>query len=168
MEHTLLLSEADRWKLAYSYIRFKCGEDEIWREEDLPKLSPFFKYSKECRGDNFRPMTTEEQESFRYYDRCESMYADANATKRDAVLNISFDSLVRAFGYKIPSDEDDNGDEIDTEFGEDTPLESSLTLTYPCVCVTWIESCYDRTSGAVCGVDYVQLTEFKLESTTTP
>lgn len=64
MNHTLLNSKADRWKLAYSYIKIKCGNFSLWREEDLPKLEPFFKYSDECRG-HFRPMTQEERDLLR-------------------------------------------------------------------------------------------------------
>ena len=161
MKHTLLLSEADRWKLAYSYLRFKCGDDSIWREEDLPKLQPFFKYSDKCHG-NFRAMTQDEKDSFYYYEKCRKEYNDELTEKRDSVLYIDENTLIKSFGYELPSDEDENGDEIDIEIDADTPLKSAIDLTYPCVCVNWLESGYDRySSTGICAIDYVELKDFK-------
>lgn len=156
MNHTLLTSESDRWKLAYSYIKIKCGNFSLWREEDLPKLEPFFKYSDECGG-HFRPMTQEEKDSFAYYEKCDKEYADALCEKRDAVDYIDISTLIKAFGYEMPSDEDENG----VEFDEDIPLKSTMNLTYPCICVNWLESCMDRMGkSAICAIDYVELKEF--------
>ena len=160
MNHTLLTSESDRWGLAYSYIKIKCGNFSLWREEDLPKLEPFFKYSDECRG-HFRPMTQEERDSFAYYKKCDEEYADDLSKKRDAVDYIDINTLIKTFGYKMPSDEDENGNEIDVEFDEDIPLKSTIDLTYPCVCVNWIKSDMDRMGKtSICAIDYVELKEF--------
>lgn len=157
MNHTLLTSESDRWKLAYSYIKIKRGNFSLWREEDLPKLEPFFKYSAECRG-HFRPMTQEEKDSFTYYEKCNKEYADDLGEKRDAVDYIDISTLIKTFGYEMPSDEDENG----VEFDEDIPLKSTINLTYPCICVNWLESCMDRMGkSAICAIDYVELGEFK-------
>lgn len=163
MNHALLLSEADRWKLAYSYLKFKCGDDSIWREEDLPKLQPFFKYSDKCHGNgNFRAMTQDEKDSFDYYIKCEREYNNELTEKRDSVYYISEYTLIEAFGYEIPSDEDENGNKIFIKIDEDTPLKSTVNITYPCVCVSWIASGYDRLgSSSICAIDYVELKDFK-------
>ena len=164
MNHILLNSEIDRWKLAYSYIKIKMGDDSIWREEDLPKLEPFFKYSEQFRGgEKNRPMTQEEKDSFDYYEKCNKEYSDELKEKRDSVLNIDIYTLVRALGYEMPPDEDEEGNEIeDYQIYEEVPLKSSFELSYPCICINWIESSYDRMSGnnGICCVDYVELKEF--------
>lgn len=163
MNHILLTSELDRWKLAYSYIKIKCGDDSIWREEDLPKLEPFFRYSEQFRGGkNNRPMTQEEKESFDYYEKCNKEYSDELTEKRDSIDYIDLYTLIKSFGYEYPQDEDSEGNEIEVEFSEDIPLKSLFELTYPCICVNWIKSDYDRIGkNAICAIDYVELKEFE-------
>ena len=58
--------------------------------------------------------------------------------------------------------EDEDGNEIDIEFNEEVPLKSLFNLTYPCICVNWLKSDWDRIGkNTICAIDYVELKEFK-------
>jgi hypothetical protein len=163
MKHTILNNESDRWKLCYSYLRWKLGFDSIWREEDLPKLESFFKYFERCE-DNFVLMTKEERESFEYWEKCRKEYSDELLEQRESLNYIDLYSLIESFGYEISSDEDEDGNEIEEcQIFEDKPLKSSIELTYPCICVQWIRSDRDRLgTNSICAIDYVELKEFNL------
>lgn len=158
MKHILLNSEADRWKLAYSYIKIKCGDNYIWRFEDLPKLEAFFNYSNGPR--NGKIMSEEVKESFKHYKKCSAEYADELANKRDSIINIPVEMLIKTFGYEMPRDDYDDEKDI-SEIKEDIPLKSLFDLTYPCICVNWFKSGYDRLGeNSICAIDYVELKEF--------
>ena len=65
--------------------------------------------------------------------------------------------VLYVFVYVI--DEDDDSEEFD--YNIDKPFKSSLELTFPVVCIDWMESGYDRMGEmTICCVDYVELKEF--------
>ena len=161
MNHKLLLSEKDRWLYFYSYLNI--GEEEVWRKEDRPRLQPFFKYSEglESRFGNkeFRKMNEEECISFDYYKKCCEEYSDEISDKKESVSQIDINALCEAFGYELPDDPDDDSEEYD--YSIDKPFKSSMDLTFPVVCINWMESTWDRQGDmAICCVDYVEYKEF--------
>lgn len=157
MTKKLLRNEKERWEYVWSYVRFKFYGD-VWHAEDIFKLKPFFDFSISQRGrSRTMSMTTEESESFDYYMKCRKEYADADFVQKRSVDNIEEDTLLEAFGYELA----ENDEEYVTP-SLDNPPESLLDLTFPVVCVSWIESDSDRHGPAsVLFVEYVSLADFE-------
>ena len=74
-------------------------------------------------------------------------------------IKISDGELCEAFGYELPNDPDDDSEEFDYSINK--PFKSLLDLTFPIICVSWMETGYDRMGEmAICAIDYVELKEF--------
>ena len=155
MNHKLLLSEKDRWNYFWSFFKFNLNGD-IWKPEDRPKLESYFNYSRSPDG----TMTNEEIESFHFWQKCLDEYARENAEIRDSIENIDTNSLICAFGYQDATELEQNDDNWD--YNINNPLESLIELTYPVICINWLESGMDGrgNKGSVCCVDYVEYKEF--------
>ena len=162
MHHILLKNEQERWLLCWRYLQFKFRIDaEVWREEDIPLLTPFFKYSDQ--GSDRSLMTEEEKASFEHYKKCMKEYARDLFDTRDSVEHYHMDHILEAFGYEYDENEnDDKNEEILNSFSEtNNPAKNKLELEYPVIAVVWIESDFDRfgANGILC-VDFVEQKEF--------
>ena len=141
MKHHLLKSEEERRALFDEYFSWKDSpEQSIWKEEDLPKLAPFFKYQNAEISNQEFP-----RDSYEFYNKCWKEYAGKNAALSDDLYNVPEEELILSFGYK----RDDDG-----------AFHNNKNLTFPVIAVMNIKS---ATRGWVCNVDYVELKEFKLK-----
>jgi hypothetical protein len=120
------------------------GERNIWREEDLPKLEPFFKFSDSGRGS----MTEEEGKSFEHYRKCLEDYADETSTLQQILDGFSFEELLEYFVLKLDEPCDENGDPLSQEEYDLNYLafdrENCEPITYPMVAVLFIDRSFDR------------------------
>ena len=149
----LFKTESEYLDYAWSFINF--DENKIWREEDLPKLQPFFDFTENHRGDSYE-LNTEERESFEYYTKCKE-YADELFEIRDSIDGVRINELIEFFLLQHIDmncyDTDEDGNDID-EDGNIMPPLSRETLkisedwkdemTFPLVFVGMISSSFDR------------------------
>ena len=175
----LFQTEKEYLDYAWTFINF--DKNKIWREEDLPKLKPFFDFTKKHRGDSYK-LNDEERESFEYYTKCKKEYADELFEIRDSISNVRMDELIEFFLLEYINmdcyDVDEDGNEID-EDGNIMPPFSRESLkisedwkdemTFPLVFVGWIDSGWDRGTKnyRIVFSDFVSLKDYERTRVTT-
>jgi hypothetical protein len=167
----LFKTESEYLDYAWSFLNF--DENKIWREEDLPKLKPFFDFEKKHRGNSYE-LNEEEKESFEYYKKCHEEYAKDLFEIRDSIRGFSTEQLVEFFLLEPINmscyDTDDDGNEID-EYGNIILSLSRETIkiseawkedmTFPLYFVGWIDSSWDRYGSVhMAFSEFVNLKEF--------
>jgi len=156
-------TEQEYLDYAWSFISF---DGKIWRDEDLPKLQPFFEYN---HRDDWKPMSEEERESFEYYKKCNEEYSMNLTEIRDSMRCFTSHDFYSFFFLEEPAtecyDTDENGNDLD-EYGNIIPEESRETLmidkrkgiTFPMVFVGWFDSGFSRAGEeSVMFSDFVNL-----------
>ena len=115
----LFKTESEFLDYAWSFINF--DENEIWREEDLPKLQPYFDMYKN-RPDKSKLSENEWaalKESMNHYDRCKEEYADELFEIRDSISQFNIHELAEFFFLEpietVCWDYDEDGNEIDED-----------------------------------------------------
>lgn len=98
------------------YVWSLMDRPDIWKEEDLPKLEPFFQY---WNGDRKRPMTLEESESCDFYDKCNKEYSDRRSEINSALSSFEMEEIAEFFGLEEIEtscyDYDEDGNDIDED-----------------------------------------------------
>ena len=115
----LFKTESEFLDYAWSFINF--DEKKIWREEDLPKLQPYFDMYNN-RPDKSKLSENEWaalKESMNHYDRCKEEYADELFEIRDSISQFDIDELSEFFFLEPIEtdcwDYDEDGNEIDED-----------------------------------------------------
>jgi hypothetical protein len=168
MTHYLLKNEQDRWLMCWKYIQAKLRGDNVWKEEDLKKIQPFFDWH-DSKLTNNRAMTQIESEAYDYYQDVFHSYALELFELRDLVEDFSLEDIFRIFSYKWDEnyfydkngffDIDDNQKE---PINEKSVFTSLIEIHYPCVAVVYLGGTYDRLDEtSIVVVDYVELREFE-------
>jgi hypothetical protein len=165
----LIKDEAAHLDFVWFLIEAKDGD--IWKKEDLPKLEPFFKYSK---GDRKRLMTPEESAAFDFYDKCSKEYANLRTEARNALGAFDIEQIAEFLGLEEIEmncwDYDEDGNDID-EDGNIIPPTSRETIkvakwfleeySYPLIIVGAIDSGWDRSGDfKMACIDFVCLSDF--------
>lgn len=152
MRHVLLKSHEDRVKLMNFYLEWKDSRRSLWKEEDLPKLQEFFRYS-DLPPEKRRELPFP-KESFEFYKKCDEEYANANAELRDSLRYVEEHVLIRAFGFEQRYSDNEDSDEM-------VIVDEMEPLNYPVIAVVWFDSSWDRGgNSSVACVDYVEKKEF--------
>lgn len=127
----LFKTESEFLDYAWSFLNF--DENKIWREEDLPKLQPYFDMY-DNRPDKSKLSENEWaalKESMNHYDRCKEEYADELFEIRDSISQFDIDELSEFFFLEPIEtdcwDYDEDGNEID-EDGNIMPPTSRETI----------------------------------------
>jgi hypothetical protein len=168
----LFKTESEYLDYAWSFINF--DENKIWREEDLPKLQPFFDYQEKYRG-NSHKFNDNEKESFDYCQKCKQEYADELFEIRDSIYGFSVEELVELFLLQHIDtncyDTDEDGNDLDEDGNIIPPLSRETIkiaedwkeeMTFPLVFVGMISSSFDRFGGVrIAYSDFVSLKEFE-------
>ena len=133
-------------------ISWKEHNKSLWRENDLPLLESFFKYSNNPNRRDVE-MTEEEKTSFDHWVKCNEDYGDKNKDIRNSIAGIDEYRLAEAFGFTLIEDEDD---EKPFEYILDDDLnEFTLFVT------GYIDSDHDRSGPiSVCMIRFVTLKDF--------
>jgi len=167
----LFKTESEYLDYAWSFLNF--DENKIWREEDLPKLQPFFDFEKRHRGESHE-FNDEERNSFKHYNKCYEEYAKDLFEIRNSIRGFPQDELVEFFFLEPIEtdcwDYDEDGNEID-EQGNIVPPTSRETIKisedwkdemiFPLYFVGWIESGQDRYGDVrMAYSEFVSLKEF--------
>lgn len=147
----LFLNEREYLDYAWSIINF--DSQRIWREEDLPRLRPYFDY---CNHDRSDKVSKDVKDSAIFYKKCYEEYAKNLLDIRDSIMGFSREELFEFFFLEAPVTdcyEDKDGNEVD-ENGEIIPPISREILkisdaykqemVFPLTFVGWIESDRDR------------------------
>ncbi len=115
----LFKTESEYLDYAWSFLNF--DENKIWREEDLPKLQPYFDMSNN-RPDKSKLSETEWavlKESMNHYDKCKEEYADELFEIRDSISQFDIRELAEFFFLEPIEtdcwDYDEDGNEIDED-----------------------------------------------------
>lgn len=167
----LFQTEIEYLDYTWSFINF--DKNEIWREEDLPKLKPYFDFEGKHRG-NSHQLNDEEKESFQYYQKCYKEYAQKLFLMRDSIRGFNVDDFVEFFFLQYIDmncyDVDEDGNEIDEDGNIMPPLSrESLKIsedwkeemTFPLVFVGWLDSGFDRFGSVRMSFsEFVSLKEF--------
>ncbi len=168
----LFKTESEYLDYAWSFMSF--DENKVWREEDLPKLKPFFDFEKKHRGDSYK-LNEEEKESFKYYKKCHEEYAKNLFEIRDSIHGFSPDELEGFFLLEPIEmncyDYDEDGNDIDEDGNIIPPLSRETIkiaedwkeeMTFPLYFVGWIDSGFDRLGSVRMSFsDFVSLKEFE-------
>jgi hypothetical protein len=168
----LFKTESEYLDYAWSFMSF--DENKIWREEDLPKLQPYFDFEEKHCG-NSHKLNKKEKESFDYCQKCKHEYADVLFEIRDSIRGFPIDQLAEFFLLEHIEmdcyDTDEDGNDID-EDGNIIPPISRETIkissdwkeemTFPLYFVGWIDSSWDRFGDVRMSFsEFVSLKEFK-------
>lgn len=168
----LFKTEKEYIDYAWSFINF--DENKIWREEDLPKLKPYFAFEEKHRG-NSHQLNDKEQESFQYYQKCYKEYAQELFLMRDSIRGFNVDDFVDFFLLEQIDmncyDYDEHGNEIDEDGNIIPPLSrESLKISedwkeemsFPLVFVGWLDSGFDRFGSVRMSFsDFVSLKDYE-------
>jgi hypothetical protein len=172
----LFKTESEYLDYAWSFLNF--DENKIWREEDLPKLQPYFNLRRD-RPDNKSKLSESEwavlKESMNHYDKCKEEYADELFEIKDSIAQFSTDKLGEFFLLEPIEmncyDYDDDGNEIDRDGNIIPPLSRETIkiaedwkeeMTFPLYFVGWIDSNCDRYGDVrMAFSDFVSLKEFE-------
>ena len=171
----LFKTESEFLDYAWSFINL--DENKIWREEDLPKLQPYFDMSNN-RPDKSKISETEWatlRESMNHYDKCKEEYAGELFEIRDSIAQFSTDKLAEFFFLEPIAmdcyDYDEDGNELDRDGNIMPPLSRETIkiaedwkeeMTFPLYFVGWIDSSWDRFgSVAMAFSEFVTLKEFE-------
>jgi hypothetical protein len=149
--HQRFDSEKEYVEFFNTLIEIK-SRDEAWREEDLPKLQPFFEYDGRNQNANSKRMTKEETESFDFYMKCRKDYADTEFSVKGDLENFSNEDLAEWFGFNYVCNED-TGEELYTYGGE---------FQFPFIVFVLFECDRDR-MGHVTSfiIDFIEKKEFE-------
>jgi hypothetical protein len=172
----LINSEQELIDYAWRFISWKIEDKQVWKDEDLPILQPFFE--RQAKGGDYK-FTEEEGRGFDRWQLARKEYADEEFEIRDACQQIDIGNLCDAFFLKQLDmecwDYNDNGDEIDEQGNIVPPLsKNSLEidedwkkeLTFPLVMVGSISSDFDRMGPvAILSIDFVELKDFTPQQT---
>lgn len=147
----LINNKEEYWEFVRPFIEWANNPNKsLWREEDYPKLKPFFDVQNIVNV--HQEWTDEVKESFDFYQKCSAEYADKNKELRDSVSKATVEDILEAFGYEIPDEEEDwtLAPKIDENF------------TFPFVVTGDINCGWDR-SGTfqVLAIYHVFLKDFK-------
>lgn len=171
----LFKTESEYLDYAWSFMSF--DENKIWREEDIPKLQPYFDTSN-SRPDKSKLSENEWatlKESMNHYLKCKEEYADELFEIRDSISQFSMSELANFFLLEPIEtdcwDYDEDGNEID-EDGNIMPPTSRETIkisddwkeemTFPLMFVGWIDSDFDRFGKTrMAYSEFVTLKEFE-------
>jgi hypothetical protein len=167
----LFKTESEYLDYAWSFINF--DENKIWREEDLPKLKPFFGFEEKNRGNSYE-LNEEEKESFEYYKKCYKEYAKDLFEIKDSIRGFPTDQLAEFFLLEPIDmnywDTDEDGNELDEDGNIMPPLSRETIkisealkeeMTFPLYFVGWIDSSWDRNGSVhVAFSEFVNLKEF--------
>jgi hypothetical protein len=84
------------------------GTNKLWKTEDLPKLQPYFEYSKLLAQDLNHKDLEFPAESAQFYGECCQNYCQEHREYRDAFRNINEYVLADAMGFteNVPDDDD--------------------------------------------------------------
>jgi len=168
----LFKTESEFLDYAWSFINL--DENKIWREEDRPKLQPFFDFEEKNRG-NSHKFNEEEKESFRYYNKCYEEYAKSLFEIRDSIAQFSTEKLAEFFFLEPIDmncyDYDEDGNELDRDGNIIPPLSRETIkitedwkeeMTFPLYFVGWIDSSWDRFGNVgMAFSEFVSLKEFE-------
>jgi hypothetical protein len=171
----LFKTESEYLDYAWSFLNF--DENKIWREEDLPKLQPYFDMSNN-RPDKSKISETEWavlKESMNHYDKCKEEYAGELFEIRDSIAQFSTDKLAEFFFLEPIAmdcyDYDEDGNELDRDGNIMPPLSRETIkiaedwkeeMTFPLYFVGWIDSSWDRFGNiAMAFSEFVSLKEFE-------
>lgn len=148
----LFKTESEYLDYAWSFINF--DKNKIWREEDLPKLQPFFDF---CDDPNKKPSLQDCKECLEFYEKCKREYADELFEIRDSIANFRIEELEEFFFLEPIDmncwDYDKDGNEIDEEGNIIPPIsrdtikinsEFKKEIKFPLYFVGWIDSGFDR------------------------
>ncbi len=161
----LIKNKEEYWEFVWQFIEWSNNPPSLWREEDLPKLKPFFDAQNKARGTQFE-WTPEIKESFDFYLKCKEEYGDKNTELRDAVSKLSPEDILEAFGYELPEPDDGYGeDEDEDDYAKDNPLELDEDFkdfaTFPFVVTGEIYCGWDRAGDIkVLSIYHVSLEDF--------
>lgn len=127
-------------KYVFDLVTTDCNAS-LWREEDLPKLQPFFEACQSGKYDNFEKYTHDQvMESMEFYQKCLKEYANEKKDIQDSIKGFSTDEfLCRFFVY---------WDESDADEWRIEDLKTCEWLEFPLYAIGDIESGFDR-SGDV-------------------
>jgi hypothetical protein len=154
----LIKSEQEYWDYVWQLIDWSNNPNRsLWRDEDLPKLKPFF----DVQHKHYEIEWAEEvKESFDFYQKCSAEYGEKNRELRDAVSRISQDDILEAFGYEIPEYNDEN----DYTKDKPLPLDKDFDATFPFIVVGDIYCGWDRSGDVtVLSLNRVSLKDFQGE-----
>lgn len=168
----LFKTESEYLDYAWSFLNLDVNK--VWREEDLPKLKPFFDFEKRHRGES-HALNEEERESFNYYNKCYEEYAKELFLIRDSIHGFPPDQLAEFFLLEPIEmncyDYDDDGNEIDEDGNIIPPLSRETIkiaenwkeeMTFPLYFVGWIDSSWDRFGDVRMSYsEFVSLKEFE-------
>jgi hypothetical protein len=171
----LFKTESEFLDYAWSFINL--DENKIWREEDLPKLQPYFDMSNN-RPDKSKLSENDWailKESMNHYDKCKEEYAGELFEIRDSIAQFSTDKLAEFFFLENIEtscyDTDEDGNEIDEDGNIIPPLSRETIkiaedwkeeMTFPLYFVGWIDSSWDRFgSVGMAFSEFVSLKEFE-------
>jgi hypothetical protein len=168
----LFKTESEYLDYAWSFLNF--DENKVWREEDLPKLQPFFDFEEKHRG-NSHQFNGEEKESYKYYNKCYEEYAKELFLMRDSISGFPPDQLAEFFLLEPIEmncyDYDEDGNEIDRDGNIIPPLSRETIkiaedwkeeMTFPLYFVGWIHSSWDRFGDVRMSFsEFVSLKEFE-------
>jgi hypothetical protein len=163
--------------LDYAWSFINLDENKIWREEDLPKLQPYFDMSNN-RPDKSKLSENDWailKESMNHYDKCKEEYAGELFEIRDSIAQFSTDKLAEFFFLEPIAmycyDYDEDGNEIDEDGNIIPPLSRETIkiaedwkeeMTFPLYFVGWIDSGFDRFGSVRMSFsEFVTLKEFK-------
>ena len=154
----LIKDKEHYWEFVWPFINWANNPNRsLWREEDYPKLKPFF--DMQNRNEEW---PQEVKESFDFYQKCREEYGEKNTELRDAVSKFSAESILEAFGYKIPEYNDDN----EEEYNKDEPLslDEDFDATFPFVVIGDISCEWDRCGDFnILSLHMVSLKDFKVD-----
>lgn len=154
--HQLIQNKEEYWKLAWPLIDWAgdCRRS-LWREEDYPKLMPFF--NEQAKMHSGMAWTPAVIESFDFYKKCCEEYGDARKELRDAVSQFTPEDIIDAFGFNLPEDEDEYGEHLPLTLADD------FDTAFPFIVVGDVDSGFDRLGKIrFIGLYRVALDEFKV------
>ncbi len=162
----LIRDEKEYWEFVYPFVFWSDNNTHsLWREEDLPKLRPFFDAQSQSRGKGIA-WSEEIQKSFDFYKECHENYGKHNAEIRDATSQIGCYDILEAFGYdSLPDIEYDDESTSAPEYSEavNPSLLEDFDSTFPFIVIGDINSGFDRMGKtSSCFIYRVSLDEFRL------
>lgn len=154
----LFNSEKEYLDYVWSFINFDANK--IWREEDLPKLQPYFDLSR-VEPDKISHLSENEKallkKSMLHYKKCSEEYADELFEIRDIINQFDIHELADFFFLEEIVmdcyDIDEDGNDIDEEGNIMPPLSRETIkisevckekMTFPFYFVGYIVSDFDR------------------------
>ena len=134
----------------------------LWKEEDLPKLKPFFDFSRNKQTNkNYSGIWTDTiQDSFEYYNKCSELYGQKNAEMRDSLSRININDLISAFYFKHKYSDEECEDNEDLLNNNEIVLDD-FPYSFPLIVTGVIESGFDRIGDlSMLMIRFVSLSEF--------